>query len=168
MMAEANAPSQVAPNAGARVKGRATIRGHLAICRIDHWFKNVFVLPGVVAAVGLDRSHVAADFWFRLGAGLLSVCLVASSNYVVNEVLDAPSDLSHPVKHARPVPAGKVNIPLAYAQWLALMVVGVWLGSLISSAFMFTVLWLWVMGCVYNIRPIRSKDLPYVDVVSEA
>ncbi len=33
---------------------------------------------------------------------------------------------------------------------------------------MFTVLWLWVMGCVYNIRPIRSKDLPYVDVLSEA
>ena len=33
---------------------------------------------------------------------------------------------------------------------------------------MLTVLALWVMGCVYNIPPVRSKDLPYVDVLSEA
>ena len=27
---------------------------------------------------------------------------------------------------------------------------------------------LWIMGCLYNIRPFRTKDLPYVDVLSEA
>jgi 4-hydroxybenzoate polyprenyltransferase len=27
---------------------------------------------------------------------------------------------------------------------------------------------LWLMGCVYNIPPIRSKDLPYFDVLSES
>ena len=27
---------------------------------------------------------------------------------------------------------------------------------------------LWVMGCIYNIPPVRSKDLPYLDVLSEA
>jgi hypothetical protein len=32
----------------------------------------------------------------------------------------------------------------------------------------FTVLALWVMGCIYNIRPLRSKDQPYVDVLSES
>ncbi|MCA9636692.1 MAG: hypothetical protein KC420_11750, partial [Myxococcales bacterium] len=26
----------------------------------------------------------------------------------------------------------------------------------------------WGMGCVYNIRPLRAKDLPYVDVLSES
>ena len=167
-MAEVNAPDPAPLVPATRIQGRATLRGHLAICRIDHWFKNVFVLPGIVAAIGVDPDHVAPDFWRRFAIGLVSVCLVASSNYVVNEVLDAPSDLSHPVKHARPVPSGKVNIPLAYVQWLALMVIGVGLGSLISPAFMYTVLVLWVMGCIYNIRPIRSKDLPYLDVLSEA
>ena len=34
--------------------------------------------------------------------------------------------------------------------------------------FTLTVLALWVMGCVYNIPPVRSKDLPYLDVLSEA
>jgi decaprenyl-phosphate phosphoribosyltransferase len=167
-MAEAKIPGQAPLDTAAPIKGRATFRGHLAICRIDHWFKNVFVLPGIVAAIGVDPDNVAPDIWLRIVIGLASICLVASSNYVVNEVLDAPSDRSHPVKYARPVPSGKVNIPLAYVQWIALMVVGVGLGSLISRPFMYTALVLWVMGCIYNIRPIRSKDLPYLDVLSEA
>jgi decaprenyl-phosphate phosphoribosyltransferase len=160
------APAQ--PDPAAPIKGRATLGGHIAIMRIDHWFKNVFVLPGIVAAIGVDPGHIAPGIWLRVVIGLASICLVASSNYVVNEVLDAPSDRSHPVKYKRPVPSGKVNVPLAYVEWLVLMVVGVGLGSLINTPFMYTVFALWVMGCIYNIRPVRSKDLPYLDVLSEA
>jgi 4-hydroxybenzoate polyprenyltransferase len=147
---------------------RPSLRGHIAIARIDHWFKNVFVIPGIIAAIGVDPSHLAPNLVERIVLGLASVCLVASSNYVVNEVLDAPSDRAHPVKFARPVPSGMVNIPLAYVQWIALMVVGVWIGYRVSLYFAITVFVLWVMGCIYNIPPVRSKDLPYVDVLSEA
>jgi decaprenyl-phosphate phosphoribosyltransferase len=151
-----------------KIVGRATLRGHLEIARIDHWFKNVFIIPGAVAAVAMDPQHIATDIPKRAALGLASVCLVASSNYVINEVLDAPSDLAHPTKFTRPVPSGRVNVPLAYVQWLLLMVVGVGLGYLVSVPFAVTVFVLWVMGCIYNIRPVRSKDLPYVDVLSEA
>jgi 4-hydroxybenzoate polyprenyltransferase len=150
----------------ARVK--PTLRGHIQIARLDHWFKNVFVLPGIVAAVGVDPNHVPTNLWFRIAVGLLSICLVASSNYVINEVLDARSDLSHPVKHRRPVPSGLVSVPLAYVEWLLLMVIGVGFGTLVSKPFAITALVLWIMGCIYNIRPVRSKDLPYIDVLSEA
>jgi decaprenyl-phosphate phosphoribosyltransferase len=167
-MTEANLTPSLPMAPGTPIKGRATLRGHLWICRVDHWFKNVFVLPGIIAAIGVDPKHVSPHLWFNIAVGMLSVCLVASSNYVVNEVLDAASDRFHPVKHTRPVPSGKVNIPLAFVQWIALMLAGVALGHLINTAFMFTVLTLWVMGCVYNIRPVRSKDLPYLDVLSES
>ena len=87
---------------------------------------------------------------------------------MINEVLDAPSDRSHPVKRNRPVPSGLVSVPLAYVQWIALMVVGVGLGFVVNVPFALTMLALWVMGCIYNIPPIRSKDLPYLDVLSES
>jgi decaprenyl-phosphate phosphoribosyltransferase len=147
---------------------RPTLRGHVAIARVDHWFKNVFVIPGIIAAIGVDRVHLAPSLFVRIGFGMLSVCLVASSNYVVNEVLDAPSDRAHPVKFARPVPSGEVSVPLAYVQWIGLMAIGVWLGFQISRRFAATMIVLWIMGCLYNIRPFRSKDLPYVDVLSES
>ena len=150
------------------VVARPTLRGHIAIARIDHWVKNVFILPGIVAAIGSDGSHVAPGFLMRVVIGFASICLVASSNYVINEVLDAPSDLSHPLKRSRPVPSGQVSVPLAYVQWIALMVVGVALGFLVNRPFGYTALALWIMGCVYNIPPLRSKDVPYIDVLSES
>src|SRR5258708_16297192 len=38
-------------------------------------------------------------------------CLLASSNYVLNEILDARTDREHPVKRRRPIPSGRVRIP---------------------------------------------------------
>ncbi len=155
--------------AAARASAAApTLRGHIRIARIDHWFKNVFVLPGVVAAIAVDPGALRPGLFVRVGLGLLSVCLVASSNYVINEVLDAKHDLFHPVKCRRPVPSGLVSIPLAYVQWIALMIAGVGLGLSLGLAFGTTVLVLWAMGCIYNIPPVRSKDVAYVDVLSEA
>jgi 4-hydroxybenzoate polyprenyltransferase len=83
-------------------------------------------------------------------------------------VLDAPFDRKHPVKRNRPVPAGRVNVPLAYVQWIVLGVAGVALGYMIAEALAVVLAALWVMGCVYNIPPVRSKDVPYLDVLSEA
>jgi len=128
----------------------------------------VLVLPGIVVAINLDPSVLNAALVRRSVIGLLAVCLVTSSNYVLNEILDAPFDRAHPVKRLRPVPSGQVNVRLAYVEWIVLMLAGIGLSLLLSTAFLLTMLALWVMGCVYNIAPLRSKDLPYVDVLSEA
>ena len=95
-----------------------TWSAHIRIARIDHWVKNVFVLPGIVAALTLDRLPLNWELVEKTVIGLLAVGLIASSNYVINEICDAPFDRFHPLKRNRPVPSGAVIIPLAYAQWL--------------------------------------------------
>ena len=100
--------------------------------------------------------------------GLLSVGLVASSNYVLNEILDAATDRYHPDKSTRPVPSGLVDARIAYVQWAALAVAGIALGYWISRALAEVLVALWMMGCVYNMPPVRTKDVPYLDVLSEA
>ena len=153
---------------GHNTLARPTLLGHLQIARVDHWFKNVFVLPGIVVALGLEPESIAPHLWPRIVLGLLAVCLVASSNYVINELMDARFDRFHPIKCNRPVPSGRVSIPLAYAEWLALAAIGLGIALRISLAFTATLAVLWLMGWIYNIPPVRSKDLPYVDVLSEA
>jgi 4-hydroxybenzoate polyprenyltransferase len=150
------------------LSGKPTLRGHLAIMRVDHWFKQVFVLPGIAVALSDSAADVPGGLWWRLVIGFAATCLVCSSNYVINEVLDAPSDLAHPTKCKRPVPSGQVNVSLAYVQWIALMVIGVGLGFAVNAPLGLTMLALWVMGCLYNIPPARFKDLPYLDVLSES
>lgn len=142
--------------------------GHLAICRFDHWFKNVFVLPGIVAALAIDPSTrqwgVAVDALI----GLVSIGLIASSNYTLNEILDAPHDRHHPDKRSRPVPSGRVSVPWAWVQWILLLILGLALGSLVSLTYLWVMLALWLMGCVYNIPPLRTKEVPFLDVISES
>ncbi len=148
---------------------KTRIKAHVAISRIDHWTKNVFVLPGIVVPLTLSRKGVnVVILLHHFLIGILAVCLIASSNYVINEVLDAPFDRQHPTKKNRPTALGLVNIPVAYVQWIVLMIAGMLLADLISTPFVMSVLGLWVMGCIYNIRPFRTKDVPYLDVISEA
>lgn len=151
-----------------RPQQQPSLYAHVQIMRLDHWIKNVFVLPGIAVAMLVNAGRVNLNLWYAVLLGLLATGLVASSNYVLNEVLDAPFDRLHPVKCRRPVPSGQVSIPWAYAQWIALMVAGVALGLLVNLSFSLTLLALWFMGCVYNVPPVRSKDVPYVDVLSEA
>lgn len=147
---------------------RATLRGHIEVMRPDHWFKQVFALPGIAAALSDGTGSIPGGVAGRIIIGLVATSLVASSNYVINELLDAPSDLEHPTKRHRPVPSGRVNVPLALVQWILLMVIGVGMGFLVNLELGLVVLALWIMGCVYNIPPVRSKDAPYLDVLSES
>jgi decaprenyl-phosphate phosphoribosyltransferase len=144
------------------------LRGHLEICRFDHWIKNVFILPGLLIAISIYPQSINAGLLISIVIGFLAAGLVASSNYVINEILDAPFDALHPTKCQRPTPAGRVHIKWGYVQWIALMLIGLALAALVSQALVWVLLWLWVMGCIYNIPPVRAKDLPYIDVLVES
>ena len=114
----------------------------------------------------LTRRTRRSRAWHGSCVGLLAICLVASSNYVINEVLDAPFGPLHPIKRNRPVPSGRSTFRSATSQWIALMVVGVGARRCsLERRSRSTLLALWVMGCIYNIPPVRSKDVPYVDVL---
>jgi len=141
---------------------------YVKIARLDHWFKNIFMLPGIIVALFAQPHLLTPTCGLRIGLSFLIAGIVASSNYVLNELLDAKFDALHPVKKNRPIPSGLVNIPLAYGQWLILAAIGIYLASFLGTSFFSVALSLWIMGCIYNIPPIRSKDKPYLDVLSES
>jgi 4-hydroxybenzoate polyprenyltransferase len=141
---------------------------YVDLARPAHWIKNLFVLPGFLVALSIDRERLHSLDPMTCLAGFLAVCLITSSNYVLNEILDAGGDRNHPYKSGRPVAARKVRTGIAYAEWLALMAIALLLASMVSRAFTLTLGGLWLAGGIYNIPPIRTKDVPYLDVLSEA
>ena len=118
--------------------------------------------------LSLARIPLNAIFFRHIFYGFLSVTLIACSNYVLNEVVDAPSDRFHPTKKMRPAACSLISIPAGYAQWILMMVGGLLLGRLVSWQFTVAAAALWIMGCLYNIPPVRIKDLPYLDVLAES
>lgn len=144
------------------------LRPYVQMARVDHWFKNAFMLLGVIVALFVEPSLLRVGVIPRLLLALLATCIVASSNYVLNEMLDAPYDRKHPVKKHRPAAAEQVRRRWVLAEWLGLAVVGIGLALLVNRYFALAALALWVMGVLYNVKPIRTKELPYLDVLSES
>jgi decaprenyl-phosphate phosphoribosyltransferase len=145
------------------------IKAHLAIARLDHSIKNLFVLPGVIVPLSAYPSLLDWHLVGKLAIAFVAITLVACSNYVINEVLDAPFDRLHPIKKNRPAARGVVNIPAAYIQWLLMMITGVAVGYFfIGTMFALVAVVLWIMGCLYNFPPIRTKDKPFLDVLTES
>jgi 4-hydroxybenzoate polyprenyltransferase len=144
------------------------IVAHLRIMRLDHSIKQIFIIPGIVLAMAMTGASLSPNLLVRILVGLVASTLIACSNYVINEILDAPFDRLHPIKKNRPAASGLVHAGWGYAQWIVMMLAGMALASYLGRGFLLSAAALWIMGCVYNIRPMRSKDIPYVDVLSES
>ncbi len=144
------------------------ISDYVKITRPDHWFKNVFVLPGVFFALLTRGTGLEITDALLVLYGLVVICLTASSNYVINEIVDGKFDKNHPKKKDRPIPSGRIKIFRAYVLWLVLMVVSLALASTINKNFFIASIVFLIQGIVYNIPPIRTKDIPYLDVITES
>ncbi|MDE3198421.1 MAG: hypothetical protein KGN84_18880, partial [Acidobacteriota bacterium] len=83
--------NKTAPD-GNKALSKSFLTPYLSIARFDHWVKNVFALPGIVIACSVAPPVHFGSLLLRIIAGMLGLGLVASSNYVLNEVLDAPFD----------------------------------------------------------------------------
>jgi 4-hydroxybenzoate polyprenyltransferase len=97
---------------------RDTITAWLKELRIHQWTKNALVLVPLVAA------HQYTNTYSILAAFLafLLFSLVASSAYVLNDLVDIQNDRAHKYKFIRPIAAGRLSILSAWLVWPTLVV----------------------------------------------
>ena len=145
-----------------------SIAPYISIARPSHWFKNIFMVPGILLVWFFNPSYMGWHLLPSILIGLAAACLIASSNYVLNEILDAEKDQHHPTKHTRPAASGSVNRNIAFAEWIILAVIGIGLAFATHPLLGLSGLALWIMGTIYNIPPLRLKDVPYADVLCES
>lgn len=141
---------------------------YIKIMRLDHWIKQMFITPGIVCAYLLTDCNFNNILLLSLLLGFLSTSIIASANYVINEYLDREFDKYHPVKKHRSAVEDGVNGKIVFLLWLILTCVGFTIGFFVNIPFLIVVAILWLMGILYNVKPIRTKDIPFVDVLSES
>jgi decaprenyl-phosphate phosphoribosyltransferase len=142
---------------------------YIRIMRPDHWIKNLFILPGTAFAWMLTPLELPGYLMvLHMLLGFFATCLIASSNYVINEWLDAPFDRYHPVKKHRSVVENDVKKSVVYLLYAVLAAAGLLLALAVSRLVFYMELWLWIMGILYNVRPFRTKDIPIIDVLTES
>ena len=94
------------------VTNTESLKPYIKALRPHQWLKNLLVFLPMLAAHQFD----GATFLLSI---LAFVCfsLVASSVYVLNDLLDLAADRAHPRKRNRPFASG--SIPIAHGTWMA-------------------------------------------------
>jgi len=126
--------------------------------RLKQWTKNVFIL----AALVFDRQLNNLDALINTLIGMLLFCLLSSSVYLINDMVDIQADLKHPSKKHRPIASGKLPMPIALITALALSLSSLVLSYWLSPTFA-------IIGGVYFILNLAYskwlKNIPIIDVL---
>lgn len=144
------------------------MKKYIRIMRLDHWIKQLFILPGFFFADLLINVKADSEIISRLITAFFAVSLIASANYVINEWLDAEFDKFHPTKKNRSVVTEDVKGSVVWTLWFILTCAGFFIGYQINFYFLLMLIWLWIMGIAYNVKPLRTKDIFILDVLSES
>jgi decaprenyl-phosphate phosphoribosyltransferase len=145
------------------------VSAYIKIARFDHWIKQLFILPGFwLALVMVGTTETAWHIAITVFLGLFSTCAAASANYCINEWLDSKFDKFHPFKKNRPLVLEKINPFIVLIEYLVFFVLSLVAASNVSIEVMLLTAVFLVLGILYNVPPIRTKDIPYIDVLSES
>jgi 4-hydroxybenzoate polyprenyltransferase len=167
-MTEGDTSVTATPASDARPQ--AHLGDYFAIARPDHWIKHVMIVPGIVFAwlLAPGGHEVSAGDVINIVLGFAAACFISSANYTINEWLDAPFDAKHPKKQSRPAVRTAMDPALVYGQYVFLILAGLACAFLVGRLFMVTAAVFALAGFLYNVKPFRTKDLPFLDVISES
>jgi decaprenyl-phosphate phosphoribosyltransferase len=137
----------------------SAVAGLVRAMRPRQWSKNVLV-AAAPAAAGVLESSLA-----EVGIAFVSLCLVSSGTYLLNDLRDVEADRAHPTKRYRPVASGVLAPSVALAAGLALAVGGVALAGLLGPAFVAVVTSYLALTVSYTVW---LKHIPVLDIIAVA
>jgi 4-hydroxybenzoate polyprenyltransferase len=134
------------------------LRALLKTMRPKQWSKNAFLF----AALVFDGKLFRLPEFLRTFAGFVLFCMISSSVYIFNDLMDVEADRLHPVKKNRPIASGRLSVPTALAAGSILAVLSVGFGYFLAWQFALTLL---VYFCMILVYSRWLKHVPILDVL---
>lgn len=113
---------------------RQTIEAIAVIIRPRQWIKNLALAFPILFSGHLFDNQALQ----RVALAVIIFCFLSSSNYIINDILDASADRKHPYKKFRPLPQKQLPQKLAWASALILLVIGLGLSTSLPPFFALT------------------------------
>jgi 4-hydroxybenzoate polyprenyltransferase len=134
------------------------LRAIIKTMRIKQWTKNAIIF----AALVFDRQLTNVVAFGRTLAGFFLFCILSSTVYIINDILDVEADRQHPKKKFRPIASGQLSIPAAIITAVILLLISFPLAYILSPFFFWISLVYFLTNLAYSLR---LKHIVLVDVV---
>lgn len=127
--------------------------------RVNQWIKNLIVFTAVIFS---GKLFDIAVVWQGFLAFCI-FCLLSSTSYLLNDIIDYPYDRKHPVKRYRPIASGEISMQQATFAVFLLTIISLVLALLFSIPFFFLSLIFILLHFFYSLY---LKRFPTVDIFS--
>lgn len=135
-------------------------RAALRAMRPHQWLKNLLIALPMIAAHQFDAASLG-----RVGLAMLAFSLVASSVYLLNDLMDLAADRAHPRKRMRPLASGALRLRAGAGLAAGLVVAGMALGLALGAGFAAVMLGYYALTLAYSMA-LKRKAL--VDIATLA
>jgi decaprenyl-phosphate phosphoribosyltransferase len=130
----------------------------LVVARPRQWVKNAALfLP-----LFLNGKLFDPMLFGRVGIGVIVFCLLSSSNYIVNDILDVSSDREHPLKKNRPLAQSALNLTEAILAAIGLLAVGLIVAWTLGQSFFFAAV---AFVAIHHLSNFYFRRIPVLDVL---
>ena len=120
----------------------------LRLMRPHQWVKNSFVLTGLLFGHAWHDPAMVT----KAIIAFVSFCLISSTIYIINDIVDIEQDRHHPTKRKRPLPSGTLKISTAAMFAVLLGATGFSIASFASSTVVIILLIYAVMNLAYSLK----------------
>ncbi|MGL5617007.1 MAG: decaprenyl-phosphate phosphoribosyltransferase [Sarcina sp.] len=143
------------------VNNRGFILNLLKLMRPKQWIKNLFVFAPLL----FSYSFAEAGKIEKSLITFVLFCLISSTVYIMNDILDVESDRVHPKKRLRPIASGAIKVPQAIAAFIVILLISL-VGSFFVDIKLFAVILVYFLNNI--IYSFKIKHIVIVDIVSIA
>ncbi len=116
--------------------------------RPQQWIKNFFIFAPVI----FSRSHLNPPLVLKTAAAFTAFCLIASAQYIFNDIRDLEEDRLHPVKSKRPLASGRLKTGPAVLSCVLFAVLGLAVAATLNRGFLIISAAYLVLQVLYSLR----------------
>lgn len=136
----------------------AVIRDYFRLLRVKHYIKNFLIFTTIIYG-----AQIFSNDFFRVSIGYIAFCFIASSIYIINDILDYNIDKKTKTKKNEPIASGRISkkkgIIIAIITFFTSLIINYFTFSISSYYYLISY---FLLNIVYSSF---GKKIPYFELI---
>jgi len=126
--------------------------------RPEQWTKNLVVFAALIFSQNIGNKELG----LKAIEAFIVLCVLSGTIYLINDIVDIEKDKLHERKRTRPLPSGRLTVPVAAMAAIIAAFLGIYFASVIGTGFLFAAIGFVALNLLYSFV---IKNIALLDVM---